>query len=550
MSDKFIKNPLGLDSVSRFQSWSHRYHEEFDPSIRANRIRSEVFSPKSPDPVIDNVSWASSGQPKTYFCRLCNNDTSFKDEEAFDVHLTVIHFKDRLMKKIQPPFRCLECGHAPKASMSPENQCEDLLMHYGCAEKFAARFYHEEVAKLPQLKTEQRESDSISIVCKLCESLFDSERLFARHISLRHFPKQLCDELPKSEPYICPFLDCGQEASSIHNLMLHYGCEHNISMELYQKQTTAQFSAPRSNNKQDPVVKANNSHSPMFDNYLQKTTANKGVSLPIPVPSVPCPSPTGTSTTAIAKPKLPIVLAKPKESPAHQPQFFCKECPDKNLKFSAKPSLNFHILFSHLFPEFPQSGPCECPVCLAKFSVKNVFAHHFLENHFDDFTKKQYVSESKISSEKPRPKLFLESELTASEKRKNHSSDGKDKHKSGSSSKQEERLKSKHDSKSSSSSRRDSKSKDYSKERKSESKAKDSTSKSSASKSSSKEKEEKSSSGNMPASNENDEIPACRVRKTFHVISDPRSIVSSANTPNSISTSARQRLMENWCQNY
>ena len=49
------------------------------------------------------------------------------------------------------------------------------------------------------------------------------------------FLLQLSDELPKTPPFICPFVDCNQEKTNGHLLIMHYGVEHNISMELYKK---------------------------------------------------------------------------------------------------------------------------------------------------------------------------------------------------------------------------------------------------------------------------------------------------------------------------
>ena len=46
---------------------------------------------------------------------------------------------------------------------------------------------------------------------------------------------QLSDRLPKKAPFICPYMDCHQEKNNEHLLILHYGVEHNISMELYRK---------------------------------------------------------------------------------------------------------------------------------------------------------------------------------------------------------------------------------------------------------------------------------------------------------------------------
>ena len=236
----------------------------------------------------------AAGNQKTFICRLCNNDISYKTESEFDVHLTVIHFRDRLLRKIQEPFRCLGCGYVPAPS-SHEKQIEELMLHYGVEEKFSARFYQDEVSRLPQLAAlPHKDPDPpTSIVCQLCNSGFDNDRLFVRHISLRHFPKELCNDLPKSEPFICPYIDCGMEQETMHYLILHYGCEHNISRELYQRAISGQSLSQSQSAKSDSekaAAKASVSCSPLFANYLSKTTVKKGL-LPTPVPSVPAPAP-------------------------------------------------------------------------------------------------------------------------------------------------------------------------------------------------------------------------------------------------------------------
>jgi len=343
---------------------------------------------------------------KTFMCRLCNNDISYKTEAEFDVHLTVIHFRERLTRKIQEPFRCLGCGYIPAPS-SHAQQVEELLLHYGVEEKFAARFYQEEVSKLPQLTAPaQRESSDPpgSIVCKLCQSVFDNDRLFVRHISLRHFPKELCNDLPKSEPFRCPYIDCGMEQETMHYLILHYGCEHNISRELYLKATSGQSTStslsPRAEPER-PTAKTNN-FSPLFANYLQKTTVKKGL-LPTPVPSVQSPpsyfpAPPSTPPSApLSRPNLILPPPKPKESP-NQPQNFCKFCPDQTRSFGSALSLKHHVLFSHLLPPgSSHMGPFECPTCSNLYTAKSVFANHFLENHYDKVVRA-------MTGERPRPK--------------------------------------------------------------------------------------------------------------------------------------------------
>merc|ERR1711997_870937 len=89
-------------------------------------------------------------------------------------------------------------------------------------------------------KTDEMLSQNISekgftLDCSLCDLSLESERSLLKHLTLRHFPKQLCDDLPKRYPYKCPFIDCHQQRQNLHALMLHYGVDHNVSMELYLK---------------------------------------------------------------------------------------------------------------------------------------------------------------------------------------------------------------------------------------------------------------------------------------------------------------------------
>jgi hypothetical protein len=558
-------------------------------------VKSELISPDSPEPIespdSDKVSIVSrffpASQPKTFLCRLCNNDTFFKSETDFDIHLTVIHFREKLMRKIQEPFRCHSCGYVPLPSMTTEDQSDDLLMHYGCKEHLSQMYYNEEVAKLPRLNVDEKGPETITIVCKLCNSSFDTERLFVRHISLRHFPKQLCDDLPKSEPFICPFIDCGQEKYTIHNLMLHYGCEHNISMELYQKETRGLIAHDENKVKTEPAASpfSSTSCSPFFASYMQKITSKRSTP-PTSQSQVPIlSSSTNTSSPALKSkiPAIPAIPARPKEVQLDQSnlQFSCKFCPEKNLKFSTKKSLKYHILFSHLFTDLPQNGPCECPVCFKKFSIKNVFASHFLERHYEDYVKEQlnqrteiqkmdiftpekYKSShskekskssckedsnqkaksssrdepsSKDSSKEKQRKSSLDDETSS---KKSHSHQSTSKHGSSSSS-------SKHSSSKSSS--KHSSSKSSSKHSSSKSSSKHSSSKSSSSKASEKGHDSAEQQGDGGCTTdklkiEEGPIPACRVRQTVHS-AFAKPIVSSASFPSS-TLSARQKLLENW----
>ena len=117
--------------------------------------------------------------------------------------------------------------------------CLDLLMHYGTAEKISVKFYEDACNKIEENTQEEEslrpEQKQPSYECRICDLSLDSNRNLLKHLTLRHFPKLLCDDLPKKFPFRCPFIDCHQTRQNLHGLMLHYGMDHVISMELYMK---------------------------------------------------------------------------------------------------------------------------------------------------------------------------------------------------------------------------------------------------------------------------------------------------------------------------
>jgi len=114
--------------------------------------------------------------------------------------------------------------------------CSDLLMHYGTVEKFSVKFYEDACNEMAEDRQEpESPGREPSYDCHICDLATGSERYFLKHLTLRHFPKQLCDDLPKKFPFRCPFIDCQQTRQNLHGLMLHYGVDHVISMELYKK---------------------------------------------------------------------------------------------------------------------------------------------------------------------------------------------------------------------------------------------------------------------------------------------------------------------------
>jgi len=199
-------------------------------------------SNSSPSPMPDLLPYHQPPPPlpQLWQCRICSNKVP--SESLFQMHLTTTHFRERIMRRLPrtAPFTCLLCKYTPPAIMTDTEKLEDLLMHYGTAERVASKFYDEVCSEMDEQGQVRYKvsSDSVHarVECQLCDLSLDTDRSLLRHLTLRHFPKLLCDDLPKRFPFICPFIDCSQSRTSLHSLMLHYGVDHRISMEIYLKQ--------------------------------------------------------------------------------------------------------------------------------------------------------------------------------------------------------------------------------------------------------------------------------------------------------------------------
>ena len=208
-----------------------------DPRTRRTSSDVEVLHDDDQD---DSISVASSSNSvpssssgSALQCRLCNNDRVYKNNHDFVIHLTFIHYRERIMKRIKPPYVCLRCKFSPQAE-TDDDKCDELLMHYGCDENVSLMYYRKE-NPLEEALEASGSAEEARVVCKICSSVHTNERLLVRHITLRHVTQELCDDLPKKPPYRCPYIDCNSESTNLHKLMLHYGIQHNVSMELYRK---------------------------------------------------------------------------------------------------------------------------------------------------------------------------------------------------------------------------------------------------------------------------------------------------------------------------
>ena len=100
---------------------------------------------------------ASQDSSKMVNCRLCNN-RSFKTTEDFDLHLTMIHFRDQLSDRLgRFPYSCELCGFTPTA----DDPNEEMIIHYGCKERLAMKFYQDECSRLAPPQKVKKPSEPV-----------------------------------------------------------------------------------------------------------------------------------------------------------------------------------------------------------------------------------------------------------------------------------------------------------------------------------------------------------------------------------------------------
>ena len=302
-------------------------------------------------------------------CRLCKNQ-AFKTTEDFDIHLSMIHFRDRLLDILgHPPYTCRYCGYQP----SSDDPNEDMIVHYGTQEKMALKFYSEECKKLPP------------IPCKLCSKSYENEYRLLIHITERHVSHQLKQKLPQKSPYKCPIQNCFEEKGDKNELMLHYGLDHGQTMDLYSKCLSK-------NSESKVKTSLNDSKS---NNDIEKSSKKELKEVDM--------------FGLTPKPKKEFNSAKTPST-----MISCQFCMEKkkNISFVTKKSLNYHLILNHFFTSILSKTPVTCPKCSTNFPAKNEFAKHFIEKHFDKFMEnKEY---NKIKKKEQQPSLKKEKVTTTS----------------------------------------------------------------------------------------------------------------------------------------
>ncbi len=105
------------------------------PPLAAPTLERTVgrVPPLSPPPL------STSSGP--VFCRLCDNGKPYRTAKDLSVHLTFIHYREKIMRRIKSPYECYLCKFTPPEGIDASSRADELLMHYGCEEGVAYNYY-------------------------------------------------------------------------------------------------------------------------------------------------------------------------------------------------------------------------------------------------------------------------------------------------------------------------------------------------------------------------------------------------------------------------
>ena len=187
------------------------------------------------------------------------------------------------------------------------------------------------------------------------------------HITERHFSQQLQKNLPQSHPFKCPFKDCLEEKTDKHSIMIHYGVDHKVTMDLYLKSLA---DGSKSNSHVEKPAKKEFKEVDLF----KKMSSKKDI----------------------------------KEVDMFK-SISCDLCKSKKITFVNQKCLKVHHIQNHFCVDSLSKTPIQCSKCKEKFPIKGDFCRHFIDKHYDKFLKnKEYEKLKKSPKTEKIPKKQAE----------------------------------------------------------------------------------------------------------------------------------------------
>ena len=163
-------------------------------------------------------------------CKICGK--YFTSARYMWTHMGDEHFEKELNAELptEAPWKCPKC---PQDAAYTGSDLRSLRVHYGTRHKAVMPHLAAKMnIPLKDLQAEFRPASESGRTCQFCHKSFYNQMDFMKH-SLLHVRKRVYQDLPETEPFLCP--RCPFTGNSRITLLLHYGLQHNVVMELLKE---------------------------------------------------------------------------------------------------------------------------------------------------------------------------------------------------------------------------------------------------------------------------------------------------------------------------
>jgi hypothetical protein len=173
---------------------------------------------------------ASSPCPSYGFkCSLCIISREFKSRYHLLRHYSAVHFRDKLEKDVGHQLlveegQCALCGKRMKSRYL-------FVLHIGAVHQKVLKLLHRPTMT-STLATIRNRSFSCSFpACS--DSIFPTKSTFMRHLSVKHFHKELVDYLRPMFDVSNRCVECGKVYPLFQNYMMHSAMTHRLVFRFY-----------------------------------------------------------------------------------------------------------------------------------------------------------------------------------------------------------------------------------------------------------------------------------------------------------------------------
>merc|ERR1712059_30682 len=207
-----------------------------DNNIDNDPSELEISCKNDDSKVKEEVS--STPSASEFQCRLC--PCSRKSRFRLLQHYSAAHFRDQLEMEHGHQFlpdreQCGLCGRKMKNRLF-------FTLHIGAVHQKVVQFL-QEVQNVTPPAEERQNRFSLHCSFPACsDSLFPNKSSLLKHLSVKHFSKQLTSLLKPMFVASHQCGECGKESSTFQNYMMHSAITHKLVLDYYEDTQDPVFS--------------------------------------------------------------------------------------------------------------------------------------------------------------------------------------------------------------------------------------------------------------------------------------------------------------------